>query len=370
MISKSYPPVDHFDPVPPTKEPVKFVGLSIVDLATYNDGPEAREKIAQEILKAMTTQGFFYLINHGLAEEHISRQVDIGHHVLKNTSDEEKEELRAPMIEEGSYHGFKPRGHWRTAGNVRDKVENFNVFRDMTLRKQPKAMEPFMPEVQDFIDTTHKEILYKLLRLFGVALKLDDEEYLVKAHSYEGHDETWLRYMKYYDDFTEEEKKDTKGLWLGGHQDFTSLSILFSQPMASLQVRDYDSNEWKYVKHIPGAIIVNAGEIMMWWTGDFFKAAIHRVFEPPVDQRGHDRCSVFYFCVPNDEVVINTLLEQSPVLREAGVKMAHEPENAPTSKEWSNGRISITGRNAVWDKKGDAKMVTEKVGKVTTRWFR
>ncbi|KAL7893032.1 Clavaminate synthase-like protein [Trichoderma sp. SZMC 28014] len=371
MTVDSLPQCDKFEPVAPTKEVHDFVSLRAVDLATYDDGPAARQKIAQDIHEAMTTQGFFYLVNHGLSEQQISRQVDIGHHILKNTPEEEKQALRAPMVEEGSYHGFKPRGHWRTAGNVRDKVENFNISRDMTRREQPKVMTPFKPEIQNFIDYTHKEILFKILHLFGIALKLDDEMLFVKMHSYEGHDETWLRYMKYYDDYTEEEKKSTGGLWMIGHQDFTSLSILFSQPMASLQVRDYQSTEWKFVKHIPGAIIVNAGETMMWWTGNYFKAAIHRVFQPPQDQRGRERCSVFYFCVPNDEIVINTLLEQSPVLRDAGVEMAHELDKAPTSKEWSNGRIAITGRNAVWDKKGEDQNVTEeKVGSVTTRWFR
>jgi isopenicillin N synthase-like dioxygenase len=201
---------------------------------------------------------------------------------------------------------------------------------------------------------------------------MPDEDFFVKLHSYEGHDETWLRYMEYYDEYTEEEKKVTGGLWLTGHQDFTSLSILFSQPMSSLQVRDFDNDsEWRFVPYVPGAIIVNAGETFKWWTGDYFKAAIHRVVQPPEDQRGHNRCSVFYFCVPNDEVVINTLLDESPVLREAGVQRAHEPQNAPTSKAWSNGRIKITGRNAVWDgKTAGENMVVEKVGTVETRWFR
>jgi hypothetical protein len=96
-------------------------------------------------------------------------------------------------------------------------------------------------------------------------------------------------------------------------------------------------------------MIVSAGEVMLWWAGDYFKAAIHRVSEPPAEQKGHNRSSVFYFCVPNDDVIINTLLEESSVLREAGVKMAHKPENAPRSKEWTNGRIKITGRNAVFE---------------------
>ncbi|KAH8807870.1 hypothetical protein F5884DRAFT_704232, partial [Xylogone sp. PMI_703] len=369
MISKALPEVDHFVPVEPSKEDIDFVRLRVVDFAKYDDGPEARKELAEEIRLAMTTQGFFTLINHRIEEQEISRQVDIGHTILSRTPEEEKKRLQARMIEEGSYHGFKPRGHWRNTGNVRDKVENFNVYRDMNLREQPQAMEAYKPEIQSFIDFTHKEILYKLLRLFAIALGIQDEEFFVKLHDYSGHDETWLRYMEYYDEYTAEEKAVTGGLWLIGHQDFTSLSLLFSQPMSSLQVRDYDDNsKWKYVAHVPGAIIVNAGEVMLWWTGNYFKAAIHRVVEPPADQRGHNRCSVFYFCVPNDEVVINTLLEESPVLRKAGVQMAHKPEDAPTSKEWSNGRISITGRNAVFEGK-DTNTVVEKVGKVTTKWF-
>ena len=60
MPSKTLPHADHFEPVSPTQEPIDLVDLIAVDLATYNDGPKAREQIAQDILKAMTTQGFFY----------------------------------------------------------------------------------------------------------------------------------------------------------------------------------------------------------------------------------------------------------------------------------------------------------------------
>lgn len=372
MDTKTLAAVKHFIPVEPTKEALDFVKLACIDLNEYDKGPAAKAKLAEKIQDAMTTQGFFTIINHGLSEEEITRQVDIGHHVITNTSIDEKQRHIAPMIEQGSYHGFKPRGHWRTSGGVRDRVENFNIYRDMTLREQPSTLIPYQGEVQRFIDFMHTEILFKILRLFAIALEIEDEDFFVRLHSYEKHDESWLRYMEYFDEYTAEERKQTKGMWLGGHQDFTSLSFLFSQPMTSLQVRDYDNNsEWRYVEYIPGAIIVNAGETMLWWTGDYFKAAIHRVFEPPADQRGHNRCGVFYFCVPNDDVVINTLLDESPVLRKAGVTMAHAPEDAPTSKEWSNGRIKITGRNAVWEKKGgDEKVTTEKVGKVVTKWFR
>ena len=375
MISKTAPlaEVDHFIPVKPSKEPIDYVRLRTVDLSKYDDGEEARKSLAEDIRVAMTTQGFFKIINHGISEEEISRQVDIGHTIFRRTAFEEKMRLKAPMVEEGSYHGFKPRGEWQNGkSGVRDKLENFNVYRDMTLREYPETMKPYTEEIQNFIDYTHKEILYKLLHLFGIALQLDDPFYMVKVHDYEKHDETWLRYMEYYDEYTEEEKKKTGGLWLNGHQDFTSLSLLFSQPMASLQVRDYDNNsEWRYVEHLSGSIIVNAGQMMLWWTGDYFKAAIHRVVGPPADQQGHNRSSVFYFCTPNDDVVINTLLNKSPVLREAGMQMSHEADKAPTSKEWSNGRIKITGRsNVLINSTSDDKEIVEKVGNVTMKWFK
>lgn len=56
-------------------------------------------------------------------------------------------------------------------------------------------MEPYKPEIQEFIDYTHKEVLFKVLRLFAIALRIADEDFFVKLHSYEGHDETWLRYV-------------------------------------------------------------------------------------------------------------------------------------------------------------------------------
>jgi hypothetical protein len=139
MISKSLPEVEHFIPVQPSKLVKDFVQLRTVDLSRYEDGPEARKELAEEVRRAMTTQGFFILVNHGLSEEDISRQVDIGHTILARTSDEEKHRLKAPIVEDGSYHGFKPRGHWIAKGNVRDKVENFNIYRDMTLREQPSV---------------------------------------------------------------------------------------------------------------------------------------------------------------------------------------------------------------------------------------
>ncbi|KAH8898119.1 Clavaminate synthase-like protein [Thozetella sp. PMI_491] len=360
--------VDSFVPVRPTGEDLDYADLEILDFSLYNDGPDARQLLASQVRKAMSTQGFFVIVNHGIAEGDITRMVDIGHTILTRTPPEEKEKLKADIIGKGEYPGFKPRGHWKSAGV--DRIENFNINRDMSLHEQPSALKPYRSEIQTFVDSVHKDVLYKLLRLFALALELESEDFFVKLHSYEKHDESWFRWMEYYDDNSISDEAG-KTPWLGGHQDLSGLSLLFSQPMATLQVRDYeDDAQWKYIRHIPGAIIVNAGEPMMWWTGDYFKAAVHRVIQPPEDQRGHDRSSVFYFVVPNDDVVINTLLDESPVLQRAGVKKWFEDGKAPTSKEWVNNRIRVTGQKTLFTEGEKQNSVQQKIGNVTTTWFR
>ncbi|EXJ68012.1 uncharacterized protein A1O5_08627 [Cladophialophora psammophila CBS 110553] len=194
-----------------------------------------------------------------------------------------------------------------------------------------------------------------------MALEIEDEDFFVKLFGYENHDESRARWMQYYDTGDQDEQ----ALWLGGHQDLSALSLLFSQPMASLQVRDYaDDAQWRYVPYIPGAMIVNAGEIMRW------RLSIGSV-QPPADQRGHDRSAFFYFTVPNDKVVINTLLEESPVLCRAGVQKWFKEGEAPTSKEWCNNRIRVTGQKALFQNQNAAlNREMERIGTVTTTWYR
>lgn len=135
--------------------------------------------------------------------------------------------------------------------------------------------------------------------------------------------------------------------------------------MASLQVRE--DGEWKYVKHVPGAMIVNAGQFMSMMTGDYFKAAIHRVAAPPADQRNHTRCGVFYFVVPNGEERMATLMH-SPVLQRAGVTNF---EPVVTSNGYSTARIKLVGKSSIHAKAADAKNnVDEMVGGVKTTWYR
>lgn len=354
MPHASEPELDHFVSVKPTKENLEYADLVCLDFSKWDNGPEAIEALAEQLKYAMRTQGFFLIENHGVSTPTIDRQVDIGYNVLTKTSREEKQQKEAQIKQRGSYQGFKLRKFWTIENGVKDQIEQYNWNRDLSLFDHPSTFKPFIPEMQELNEYLHKVVLYRILTLFEVSLELP-EGYLVERHKYETFDESWFRYMMYFREHEEGDMDKTGGLWLKGHQDFGTLTMLFSQPMISLQLKDHFTGKWRYVPYKPNAILINAGEFMEWWTGGYYKATIHRVHQPPEDQRNQDRCGLFYFIVPNENVPINTLLDVSPVLRAAGVERRFEPGTEPTSEMYVKARIGAYGQTSIFQKKKDGE---------------
>ena len=78
-------------------------------------------------------------------------------------------------------------------------------------------------------------------------------------------------------------------------------------------------------------------------SGGFYKGTIHRVVQPPVDQRGYTRLGAFYFGMTDDTVRLVPLAE-SPVLQRVGVQRRCKDEDAPTMEEWRKARTRAYGR--------------------------
>ena len=68
-------------------------------------------------------------------------------------------------------------------------------------------------------------------------------------------------------------------------------------------------------------------------SGGYYKATIHRVFQPPADQRGYMRLTLLYFGYANDDVRLVPSV-QSPVLQRVGIKRRWPDKDAPTMKSW------------------------------------
>lgn len=89
---------------------------------------------------------------------------------------------------------------------------------------------------------------------------------------------------------------------------------------------------------------------MEFLSGGYYKATIHRVVQPPKDQRGYPRLGIFYFTVTDDGVRLDPLTE-SPVLQRVGVKRRFPDAEAPTMEEWRKARTIAYGTSRLTKEK-------------------
>jgi isopenicillin N synthase-like dioxygenase len=125
------------------------------------------------------------------------------------------------------------------------------------------------------------------------------------------------------------------------HTDFGTLTILMNW-LGGLQIRLPTTEEWVYVKPIPGSAVVNLGDALVKFTAGILRSNVHRVVPAPAPQDNLTRNSLVYFSRPEDEVVLRRLqgglIDQQP--RDEKIS---EPEM--TAQEW-------TFRRSVGDLKG------------------
>ncbi|KAJ6128658.1 hypothetical protein N7471_009875 [Penicillium samsonianum] len=317
----------------PTNEKLDWAPLVEIDLSRF-DEPGGKEELAKQLYDAVTRVGFWVVVGHGLDDERILRQFSIGNAFFKENL-EEKRSFECNFAE-GEYFGYRENSRWIGETGVKDNIEMLNI---------PKAIPAWddvpkhriVRQNYDEIASFHRDLFDKVIRklfvLMAIILELP-EDHLVQAHAYDKRSDDHLRYM-IYNTRTQEEWDKAQAYTKGGHTDFGSLTLLFSQHVAGLQIRASDG-EWKYVKPVEG----------------FLKSTIHRVVTPPRDQIDIPRLGLLYFCRPGDDTVMRTV--PSPLLERLGL-LTEEDKNqsnpAPTGTEYVRARVRDVHHKTVIDRR-------------------
>ncbi|KAL4965448.1 uncharacterized protein BDV14DRAFT_189552 [Aspergillus stella-maris] len=302
--------------VPETSEDLDWADLRTLDLSKF-DQPGGKQELAAELTQAIQDVGFFYVTNYGLSKEDVDAQFGLAKSVLLLPK-EEKRKYRADL-EQGDYNGWKPAGIRNLIPGVKDNFEIYNIPKfipEHAGRPHPEIVREHIQSIERFSRHIHDHIVKRLLIIFAIALGLEDEEWLVKKHRYEQTSGDHLRYMKYYARSQEDNEK-LGGVWLKGHSDMGSLTLLFRQPVAALQVLT-KSGEWKYVKPQMEALTVNIADALQFMTNGYLKSSIHRVVAPPTDQAHIDRLGVLYMVRIEDDSDLLPI-DESPVLQKYGL---------------------------------------------------
>ncbi|KAM3551532.1 hypothetical protein MY1884_007677 [Beauveria asiatica] len=253
--------------------------LANLELSRF-DQPGGKQELAKQLHEAIKKIGFFYIINFGLSQDAVDRQFSIGKELFSLPT-EEKLKYRADLdLKHGGYNGYKPLGLRELSQGVFNNTEIYNILKFIPVleRSHPEIIGRNRPEIKAFARHIHNKVIRKLLTLFAIILQLPEDAFL-KIHRYQEKSDCHLRYMKYHHR-TQQENEQLGNVWVKGHTNFGSLTLLFRQPVAALQVRTPDG-EWKWVKPHPGSITVNVADSLEFLTNGFLKSSIHHVMVPP-----------------------------------------------------------------------------------------
>ncbi|GAV98696.1 Clavaminate synthase-like protein [Lentinula edodes] len=342
---EDYRGLTEYVPPPTTTEQLDWADLAIIDLSKA-DTLEGRKALADEVVQAMNTQGFFYVVNHGYTVEQTRRTFSIASSTFDDVDNEEKKMYmgKSPAV----YEGYKPRQTWQIEQGVTDQIEHYNINHDVRNRMHPGALRPHLDEIEKFSRHNHTHILFTILRLMAMGMQLPEDTF-VDMHRFEAPGESSVRFMKYYPRSPEEELQ-TKNVWLKGHTDIGSITILWSQPISGLQILSPDG-VWRYIRHVENALVVNSGDVMQLLSGNFYKPTIHRVIQPPKDQEHMERLGVFYFAMAADDVKLASV--------RAGAASESEKAHAPTMSDWRKERTERYGTGSMKPSSKEEKVEEE-----------
>lgn len=355
----------------------EVIKLDAIDLSQFQYGPQglqARERLARQLERTITTSGFFNVINFGYDTEKLEYLKAIAQSLLElPESEKEKYYSGAPTAEKDLENkkkglgaergeGFKPKGFWKMSEDgVRDSIVHFN-FRDAKLPSTFKSKANLYPElfaehwkeVNEYYSFLHTVVLKKILNLCDIILEIPEgslyERYFSLAENESIKDSSGGhgRFMMYHP-LTKEDASKTKGSWLRGHSDISAFSIITSQPILALQIKDFESGQWKYVDYRPNSLVCNIGDALEFLTGGYFKASIHRVTLPPELQLGYKRLVLIDFINPMEDTIIHPKSLGSAKLKNLGLHERPEWDEI-TYKQWDDVKGKLLGADRVGER--------------------
>jgi isopenicillin N synthase-like dioxygenase len=137
---------------------------------------------------------------------------------------------------------------------------------------------------------------YRILRIMAAGLDLP-AEFFPERH--QGQNVT-LRLLHYPAGIP---AASAAQLGAGAHTDYGSITLLHQDGVGGLEVRGGDG-KWHPAPAVPGALLVNTGDLMQRWTNDRFRSTVHRV---RAIGGSADRYSIAFFVDPDTDVRVECI---------------------------------------------------------------
>ncbi|WP_127820232.1 isopenicillin N synthase family dioxygenase [Microbacterium sp. CPCC 204701] len=317
--------------------------LPILDLSRLDAGAEAAARFRDDLRAATHDVGFFYLTGTGVTPELESRL----HRAARDFfALPEADKLAIENVKSPHFRGYTRIGGERTQGKV-DWREQIDIGPEREAVTDPAAPDfarligpnlwpEAQPELREVVSEWHDHlsgVARKLLRAW--ALSLGAPESYFDEHF--GEPSTLIKIVRYPGKAdpappspgplhgSPARSAEPPVAWVqgvGAHKDSGVLTLLWVEPgKGGLQVeRD---REWVDAPPVPGAFVVNIGELLEYATQGYLIATNHRVISP---RHPDDRISVPFFFNPALDKRL-PLIDLPPEFAEQAKGLTQDPAN-------------------------------------------
>jgi isopenicillin N synthase-like dioxygenase len=299
--------------------------LPLIDLARFRDPAADREEFLAELRRAAHDIGFFYVVGHGVPEEVTAGILEAAKEFFALP---EEQRLEIENVHSPQFRGYTRVGTEHTGGTA-DRREQIDIGPE----REAVETGPGDPDWRRLIGPNQWPSAQPGLRTVvlawqGEALRVSREVLRALAAAL-GQDEG------YFDAWFDEESsqrvkvvhypprptpQDAQGV--GAHKDYGYLALLQQDDVGGLQVQAGDGG-WIDAHPVPGAFVVNIGEMLEIATRGYLVATRHRVVSP---RAGVDRYSIPFFLGPRLDAVVEPLTLPPALATEAG-GISDDPDN-------------------------------------------
>jgi isopenicillin N synthase-like dioxygenase len=314
--------------------------LPLIDFSLLDGSADDQARFRDELRRATHEVGFFYLVGHGVSDEQFAAMIATARRFFALP---EAEKLAIENTLSPHFRGYTRVGgeltlgkqDWREQidiGAEREAVPAGDGVEDYWVLDGPNLWPESLPELKTetlaWIDRLN-DIGGRLLSAWAEALGADADHFGEAFGERPSPNMKIIRYPGKSGPVPEQ--------GVGAHKDLGVLTLLYvEEGKGGLQVEK--DGEWIDAPPVPGAFVVNIGELLEVATDGYLKATRHRVISPA---EGDERISIPYFHGPalDAEIPHITL---PPELQAAADGVTLDPHNTihPVfGRNWLKSRV-------------------------------
>lgn len=311
--------------------------LPILDYAQFVAGGAEREQFLKNLRYAAHEIGFFYLKNHGIPQDLITKAQALS-----------KDFFNLPLEERKAIH-MSNSPHFRGYTTVHDEItrekpdsrEQFDYMPEYEaipldqipadqpwLRLQgPNQWPTSIPELRPtFVELQERQtaLAKSMLSAFALALGQDENAF---AHTY-AHKPSVLSKAIHYPGVDGEQG-------VGPHKDSGYITFVQQEEVGLEVLKD---DEWVVAEPIEGTFVVNMGELLEIASQGYLKATLHRVAP---SKKGSSRFSLAYFLTSQLDAIVPQLTLPA-ALQDGVAGVTRDPKNplfTQIGKNFLKGRL-------------------------------